>query len=611
MTEDFKEKLLKYLTGNITEETGTDTPQFEPTQTITNNLYQYIWDNYYGSTIPVLIDIMKSNQNDDYLCYGRGSNSDGTYFGFVIILDSNFQILEATKNYTSGTEMNEFIKLKQDEKGRFFGIDTDGTNYRFIILNNMLLKTQDSYNFVIQKTYNITNNYPSNFILCDILKNPNGSNYLIYGSSNNLPIAIEYTINVGMANEWKEYNYTSSTSYLITGGWASWGETLNFKLIGRRNLVSLETNVYIFELNNDSIILANTFNLPIDTTDYETGDYLNIESVILSENNAYVFVYAYATNKKVWVFRITNQITKLYESLSYTGLIGNIVTGGIRTDYYNAYVWYLLPTTNGYSFYSALINDDNYYQSFIQETDQIYAVSILNTYNQYNLYQFIFQSGNTVYRVPFVYNKFNYNGIEYENINSLVPNTSRIYDNNGNLVFARNLYNKSINNNTTVSTIEVPNTFLNDITIGTKELYGETNIILNYDINEITKNIYENLDINFFNTLTMVNANAQNEIINMIGASRLNNSISNTVDYASAKASKIRINYGDGDTLIQNIGIPTIINGIATYIFNIYVEKAIANIEIISNDEETSYQTIEGNFNIGSTYTITQDVRVE
>ena len=219
---------------------------------------------------------------------------------------------------------------------------------------------------------------------------------------------------------------------------------------------------------------------------------------------------------------------------------------------------------------------------------------------------------NTVYKIPFVFNQFDYNGLPYEDINCIKPNSGILYDSDGNIIFARNLYNLNINGNTTISTIEVPNTFLNDTTIAKEDLLSETNVILNDNVQNISKNIYEVLDINFFNTLVMKNSNNPlNEIINNLGASRLNSSASQVLDYQNTYANKIRINYTDNTNDVETVGIPTITNGIATYNFSIYVSKTISNIEIISNDENTSYQTIEGTFNVGSTYTITQDVRVE
>lgn len=629
MTDDFKKKLLKYLTGNIQQGSGTNTPLYQPVETITNNLETHIWDNYGLSGRPYLADIIKSNQNDNYLCYGigRDTNNGVDYqFGFMIVLDSNFQILQSTREYTSGTEMAAFLKICQNAKGTFYGIDYNSrTNvYRFILLNNVLMKpeNQQEYRFTMQKTYNITSNYPQNFTIKDILKNPNGGEYLIYGfrtvSSRNRPCAIEYTINVGTANEWVQYDYTSSDNahYNLTGGWANWDteSNLTFRLIGGVDS-STNTQVRIYSNSTNAMVLNKTYNLDINTSGFGAEDGLYFTSVILSENNAYVLAFVYGVNNQAFIYRINNNsIKKIYTSDSFVGVLGNVLTIGLKTDYINTYFWYLMPIVAGseWSYYGGLIMGDNVYNTLIKDTTAISQMSLLNGYNQYNLYSITIQSGDNLYKMPFVFNQYNYNGLPYENINSLVPNSGRIYDSNGDIIFARNLYNKSINGATTVSTIEVPNTFLNDITIQTKELWGETGICLAFEALEMTKNIYENLNINFFNTLVMKNSNdPNNEIINNPGASRLNSSASGVLDYTNAKASKIRINYQDGSSIIQNIGTPTITNDIATYEITIHVNKAINNIEILSNDTNTSYQTITGNFDLFKEYTITQDVRVE
>ena len=233
------------------------------------------------------------------------------------------------------------------------------------------------------------------------------------------------------------------------------------------------------------------------------------------------------------------------------------------------------------------------------------SYNLINYYIPYSSYE-------KFYTCQQVFNQFNYNGLEYENINSLIPEYSNLYDEKGNIIFSRNLYNLSINGNTTISTIEIPNAMLNNTTIVEQNLLSETNTLMNNNVNNITKNIYEVLDINFFNTLVMKNSNnPNNEILNNLGATRLNQSISSTNDYTDTIANKIRINYQDGTSIIQNIGTPTITNNVATYTITIYVPKAITNIEIISNDENTSYQTIVGTFGIGKYYTLTQDVRVE
>ena len=618
MTEDFKDKILKYLTGNIEIQTGDNEPQFQPVETITNNLYQYMINEFdTGGTLPYIIDIIKGNYNDNYLCYGNGSN-----FGFVIILDSNFQIIESTKQYTSGTTMNQFLKLNQAPNGTFYGIDKSGSNYRFIMLNNMLSKTptQTNFRYVMQKTYNITSSYPSNFTLVGMIKNPNGGEYLFYGyrliNGNYKPLAIEYTVNVGMANEWVQYDYSTSdnNSYYITGGWSSWDSegNLNFKLIGNINTTT-NTLIYIFKISGAGIIVDQTYDTNIDTSGIGQFDSLEMKSVILSESNAYVVAYVNSSNPKVYIFRINNGIYKLYESSTASGILGQFVTFGISTDYINTYIWYLLPSGSYYDFYGGLIIGDNVYRTLITNAD-VYPLNMQVSFNQFNLYSFNLQSANTLYNLQFVFNQFNYNGLPYEDINSLKPNSAILLEDSEDpkIIFARNLYNLNVNGATTISTLEVPNTFLNDVSIVGKELASETNTAISSDATTITKNLYEVLDINFFNTLVMKNSNnPNNEIINNNGASRLNNSISQTTDYSNATANKIRINYQDGTSLVQNVGTPIITNGVATYTISIYVPKTITNIEIISHDENTSYQTIMGTFNTGSYYTLTQDVRVE
>ena len=45
--------------------------------------------------------------------------------------------------------------------------------------------------------------------------------------------------------------------------------------------------------------------------------------------------------------------------------------------------------------------------------------------------------------------------------------------------------------------------------------------------------------------------------------------------------------------------------------FTIYNSKGIINIELISEDEKTTYNTITGDFELNKTYTVSQDVTVD
>ena len=136
----------------------------------------------------------------------------------------------------------------------------------------------------------------------------------------------------------------------------------------------------------------------------------------------------------------------------------------------------------------------------------------------------------------------------------------------------------------------------------------------------IFTNIYETLNINFYNTLLMKNSNnEQNEILNPTGSSRLNYDISanGTEDsYNNTKGTKLKINFDDNTSFIQTIDTTTqieIVNNMAIIDFTIYVptDKNITNIQIISNDEITIYQEITNlSLENGKFYQLTQIVEV-
>jgi hypothetical protein len=212
--------------------------------------------------------------------------------------------------------------------------------------------------------------------------------------------------------------------------------------------------------------------------------------------------------------------------------------------------------------------------------------------------------------MTFDFNELNYNGVRYSSTNMLIPVKSVLADEYDKMLFARNLYNRTINGNTTVSTLNIPNTNLNNIQIPQQILIGATNYHLQNGTDVIMKNIYEELNINFSNTIYMTNENnPQNIIYNQDGANRVNDSSSNTNDYQDAKVSKVRINMGR-DEIVFNVEFYPLKNYYYTF-FGIYVAEEIDSIEFISEDEETVYNTITGDFEIGKLYTIRQCVTID
>ena len=156
---------------------------------------------------------------------------------------------------------------------------------------------------------------------------------------------------------------------------------------------------------------------------------------------------------------------------------------------------------------------------------------------------------------------------------------------------------------------------INDEEIITETLLGKTNKYLVSNPQNITKNIYETVDINFYNTITMADENSGITIMNDIGAAKINESISAVLDYQNAQATKARVNFEDGTYHIISIDPTTqitITDNYATYTFTIYApgNNPVKNVEIISYDETTVYATITGVFPGNAFDKITQQVYI-
>ena len=125
--------------------------------------------------------------------------------------------------------------------------------------------------------------------------------------------------------------------------------------------------------------------------------------------------------------------------------------------------------------------------------------------------------------------------------------------------------------------------------------------------------------INFIETMYISNRNDPNDVIfNQNGANRLNSSATDLNDYNNAKMSKYRINYTDNTNDIKSLDnsnpVVSTEDGYKTT-FNIVflnpMGKNVERIDLISNDENTIYQTIEfNNLTSGKLYRLSQDVNI-
>lgn len=600
MTNEYKYNLLKYLTNKIDDEVGENIPYFRNKETITNNLKTTL-DNMFmqyefkGQVI--------SPKSDNIVIYGNYDYSSyvGYTKGFIVILNKNCEVLNIITQFNTGTPFSQLIALNVDENGLIYGIDnpaaSSGSAYRFILLNNFLVSNNNEV--ILRKSYNFPSEYNSmifsNKCYTHVKKAENEAKYFIVGEkkqNEEYPTLemylVEFTINVGSENEWNAYTNGSGTRF---------GAYYDFILSKNENnynvtiIHSEDMGIYKMFFNGETI----TDTLIINDT---------AKSIRLINEN--LFYYANGL-----LFKYDNgQITNIGNS-TYINLIGiNVISYNLITNY----------ETGMTNIYIGIYDGQNYVEELIY-TEQTYYVGInlFYSYNIFNLNKICIQIGDNAYIDSIVISN-GYNGKSFNNENSLNPRSIELYNERNKIIFARNLYNKIINNNITEATVEIPNTYLNNDNITIQELLSVNNNIMVNNISTITKNIYETLFINFINTLQITNENDENNIIlNPTGATRLNISISDLIDYDNAKATKIRINYDDGTNEIKDVSnnIEQIQQSdsliFTNYDFTVYnpATKNIKTIDIISNDEKTIYQTISDlSFASNKYYNIIQPVQI-
>lgn len=675
MTEDFKEKILKYLVGKYDiSETKNNIPSFSNLSTETTNLITQLdeaFPNGYIQTDYVLTKDNKGNNNGYVLVYGNYyiDNTKTTTRSYILLLDNVLNLLQIFTKYSSNVDFETIQLIDVDNEGNTYLIEERTQGKRLVLLNNMSIKRQSDaeYSATIRIAYPLQGNIANANKVEKMKKSPGSGRYLFVGKqdNNNTPLVTEFVINVGSTNEWNDYtcDETLSKDFIIKDLYASWDEDDNllFDIIGANiTFIAPDENDFI---NGDIVSLTNQNTLPnkmlfhidiskfqdyffkekngiprkdIDVKIKEFGDfYISIGGTCIWSGDEYTSGIVILRNFLGLILKISERqsgltsrnsanctaLTKLFNinnQIFVLYLFNDILLNQLNIKYSVNVQWCgQIPGNEPLNLGATNIESLNKFNIILikNEFDLFKFYCILNVYN-YDTLNYEYKKLSTY----LIYNSLNYNGFPRQDYDSMIPNSGVLYDNNGLALFARNLYNKTINNNTTTSVLEVPNTMLNDVEIAKEDLIGKENNILIENNESIFTNIYETLNINFYNTLLMKNANnEQNEILNPTGASRLNYDISanGTEDsYNNTKGTKLKINFDDNTSFIQTIDTTTqieIVNNMAIIDFTIYVpiDKNIINIQIISNDEITIYQEITNlSLENGKFYQLTQMVEV-
>lgn len=626
MTEEYKQLILKWLTHSLQEETGNNIPQFSQTNSIVNNLNDYIVDKL-GSQ-PYYVKYIQMDGFDNYALLGN-NGGDGT--SFIVILDTNMNPIQYIDEYSSGVKLQYLLDINCDDENNFFALERlteDGTErIRFVMLNNILTQNGNSqYELNISKAYNLPTlpKTLSSYESLGIYKVPSTSKYLFVLENIGIPTAVTLEVKVGTSNEWIVYAADSTVKgYQLTYNsvYYDWTDD-NFNLI--IPAVSYDTvNFECYQIINSGETLTLDNSKTVELPNLPTYDFLLITSSIMMINSTSYYL----------AYRISNEANTGgtdYIYLNNNGTFTELATfeydnetfsGELNYDYfykYNSEIFLRIKIsksgTDADDYYMCLLDGTNFYSSPIENVPELTWNSPFFVTKRYNLYNFYIQADNTVYNNQLIYNANSYNGQPYTSTNSLIPNSSQLFDSNNNLLFGRNLYNSSIYGNTTTATVQIPNNFLNNEQIANEQLLGQTNQVLVSANKAISKNVYEELFINFNNQINVID-NDNNLNLSMQAASNyVNQSVSNGSNYDGLFVGYAKINYQNSNQIV-----PIVFNNIdsddltATCSFTFMSDSTnqVQSIQILSNDQSNVYATIQGNkFQLGKVYIIKQEIQI-
>lgn len=649
MTDDYKKTLIEYVTGLLNEEE----PKYTDFNIQNINSIEYnseVWDEYASAfrlQSAAINGILENEKYENFIMYGgyqEQENEDAK--GFLLYINKYGTPFKLIRLSTRGILYLDF----DEDANRVYGVVGDRATYQaastnnmyFVYFNNLFLTTTEDYKPMQTYSYKI---FTGTKAVDKIVKDPSGSNYLIftrqYNGLQNIDV-FELKINVGQANELTRWQaYDSSNVYLLLGLYG-WYESSNphFKMVTTK---VTGQNLTIIQNNGTSLTYTNI--TPDVSLNQKQQLYTHPQWISINENNIYFILL------ENWV---SNNISNRQARLMYYN--GTNITNIYKTDttqntpdpdqsypIKNVPMLNILKDTDNtlYLFEYKSDEDENYTKTYlcnltkdtelerwqlISTNEYVYRTNIFNqravlrrNYNIVNLFTFsgYFKTnlGNSTGTINgYELNIQNlapmngYIGDEYINNDSLVPSYVDLF-NNSSLLFSRNIYNISKQNNMTMSSVEIPNSYLNDYTITKNDLVSKTNLNIVEDTTEWSKNIYEVVDLNFLNTISVIDEDTNTPYLE--SAIKVNDATTDGGDtnYQNTPCNKYRINYLDGTTSIGALVWNSINNYNKKTQITFYVDKEINSIDLISNDETTIYLTIPIEATIGSYYTINQKVR--
>lgn len=619
MTQEYKQNILEFLTGNLPENSSTVQPIFKNQKIITNNLMTDIKANY-SSTITIVDFITAKNPNNQdsnmFVIAVNGTlTGESNPSGAFVIVNENYEYVDIITHYKDGTIINQIECVNITENGEFYYIDKiSSTSYGIKLINNIAIKPVGSnvYQANLIENYSIPmyGSYTWKEFY-KVFRNEVGNKFCLVGSriGQTETVICDYTIET---NSWQYSIYTNGTkaweyAKFDNGYRVFWDSenNLNFQIAfcnnGLRIISKLGTSPMTQKLyltyistnaHNNFIFYSNEIGYCSYITTAGSTDTFNLYKIDMT-NEVYTSVYTdeapNSSYNSLWLFKNDNQI--FYKHLARYSLTIYFLNFGFINDVVN----YL----NSFGAINVTAN---------VETTSLYS-NVVTMYNKISAY---IQNQDKNYSIEFNWDKDGYNGQPFISSGSLQPGAISITDNNNVEIFNRNLTQLTNYSNFYIATTQIPYFDLNE-----SQIHKAT--LLSKNINELvpatldlTKNIYEELNINFTNTFRVI----ANGIEDLICASDFTSAMLQR--QVSAKATKCKVYYlKDENYDIINIDTSSLVytNLKTTYTIQVTVpeDKVLSHLDLVSEDTTITYFVYncrEYNLEEG-TYTFTFDVRID
>lgn len=616
MTNDYKQNILDYITNNVTEQNGTNEPQIPTPTLVNNNVYDYLFQNLPNidttATYPIYVTGYIENKESQLLLYfGFYMKNDDTSKGFIYIVDVDMNPVQLITKLTSGSDLFNIYAMNQDENGYMYAISSqrEGETYvkRLLLFNNILIAVNNTYMARLRQSYIMPN--ADNYDLIwqqSSIKKVNGESiyYVVLSNKTTLNTTIlEIKINVGEQNEWNIYN--------LDGNYAT---NRVFSTLTEKN--GSNVNYYFYSTNNNKeLVIIKLYNGTLSKkTLYIDNSYYYLSSTIYARNlNEIYITWREQGTTNVKIAKTNQNAIEKITTIPIANLDSypNIIIKNTTDDVLTIMIFRYQNNGGVNEPYISIgiIDNDNFYFSndYATNVDRE-TINISSVFSNYNLVNMYIPVSSGTQKFTLDYNPLNYNGLPYSNYNQTKAVKGRLYS-NGEMVFARNLYNATILNSTSTYTLNVPNTLLNGTQIGIENLIGVTNGTLVSNTLTITKNIYENLYINFINTLNVIDEDTNTVYQPTANYITQNINVASKDNCQNTFVGKVRVNY-ENSQLIQNINWTWDTDHYETE-FTIDATQEIPTLDFMSSDESTIYISKELDIATGNYYKINQKLRIE